>query len=45
MRIIRLVAILALTVSSAKAQFATGVDIVSSYIWRGVPQETQFSVG
>ena len=43
MRIIRLVAILAIavfTVSSAKAQFATGADIVSSYVWRGIPQET-----
>ena len=42
MRKIRLVAILAiavLTVTSAKAQFATGADIVSSYVWRGVPQE------
>jgi hypothetical protein len=42
MRIVRLVAILAvmaLTVSSAKAQFATGADIVSSYVWRGIPQE------
>jgi len=43
MRIIRLVGILAilvLTVSNAKAQFATGADIVSSYVWRGIPQET-----
>jgi len=42
MRGIRLVAILAiaiLTVTSAKAQFTTGADIVSSYVWRGVPQE------
>jgi len=42
MRIIRLVAILSimvLTVSSVKAQFATGADIVSSYVWRGIPQE------
>ncbi|MBP1638109.1 MAG: hypothetical protein H6Q18_898 [Bacteroidetes bacterium] len=42
MRNIKLVAILAIavfTVSSAKAQFATGADIVSSYVWRGVPQE------
>lgn len=39
---IKLVAILSiaiLTVSSAKAQFATGADIVSSYVWRGVPQD------
>ena len=43
MRKIRLVAILAiavLTITSAKAQFATGADIVSSYVWRGVPQES-----
>jgi len=43
MRIIKSVAILAiavLTVTSAKAQFATGADIVSSYVWRGIPQET-----
>jgi hypothetical protein len=42
MRIIKFVAvsaILALTVSSAKAQFSTGADIVSSYVWRGVPQD------
>lgn len=42
MRIIRLVAILAIivfTVSSVKAQFATGADIVSSYVWRGIPQD------
>jgi hypothetical protein len=42
MRIIRLAAILAimvLTVSSVKAQFATGGDIVSSYVWRGVSQD------
>lgn len=42
MRKIRLVAILAIavfTVTSVKAQFATGADIVSSYVWRGVPQE------
>jgi hypothetical protein len=42
MRIIRLVAIflvMVLTVSSVKAQFTTGADIVSSYVWRGIPQE------
>jgi len=42
MKIIRLAAtfaIMALTISSVKAQFATGADIVSSYIWRGVPQD------
>ena len=43
MRGIRLVVIFAIsvfTISSAKAQFATGADIVSSYVWRGIPQET-----
>ena len=42
MRKIKFLAICAIavfTVTSAKAQFATGADIVSSYIWRGVPQE------
>lgn len=42
MKIIRLAAtfaIMALTISSVKAQFATGADIVSSYVWRGVPQD------
>jgi len=31
------IAVLATT--SVKAQFATGADIVSSYVWRGFPQE------
>jgi len=42
MRNFRFAAFLAvtfLTISSAKAQFATGADIVSSYVWRGVPQD------
>ena len=42
MRKIKFLAICAIavfTVTSAKAQFATGADIVSSYVWRGVPQE------
>ena len=48
MRKIRLVAVLAiavLTVTSAKAQFATGADIVSSYVWRGFPQESALPKG
>ncbi|MEI6555812.1 MAG: hypothetical protein WCL70_09500 [Paludibacter sp.] len=48
MRKIRLVAILAIavfTVTSAKAQFATGADIVSSYVWRGVPQDATLPKG
>ncbi|MEI6754411.1 MAG: hypothetical protein WCK78_14745 [Paludibacter sp.] len=48
MRKIRLVAILAIavfTVTSAKAQFATGADLVSSYVWRGVPQDGTFPKG
>ena len=32
-------AIISLITSSAKAQFSTGADIVSSYVWRGVPQD------
>ncbi|MBV5283226.1 MAG: hypothetical protein JZU53_12415 [Paludibacter sp.] len=42
MRIIRIATVLSimvLTVSSVKAQFATGADIVSSYVWRGIPQD------
>jgi hypothetical protein len=31
------IAVMATT--SVKAQFATGADIVSSYVWRGIPQE------
>ncbi|MFZ4581623.1 MAG: hypothetical protein ACOYM7_03135 [Paludibacter sp.] len=27
------------TTSSVKAQFSVGADVVSSYVWRGVPQE------
>jgi hypothetical protein len=42
MRSIRLVIVLAITVftvSSVKAQFVTGSDIVSSYVWRGISQD------
>jgi hypothetical protein len=44
MRKVRILAICAIAVlatvsSSVKAQFSTGTDIVSSYVWRGVPQE------
>ncbi len=35
--IICVISILATT--NVKAQFATGADIVSSYIWRGIPQD------
>jgi hypothetical protein len=38
-KVLAICAIAVLSVTSAKAQFATGADIVSSYIWRGVPQE------
>jgi hypothetical protein len=38
-KVLAICAIAVLSVSSAKAQFATGADIVSSYVWRGVPQE------
>ena len=38
-KFVALLSFAVLTVSSAKAQFATGADIVSSYVWRGVPQE------
>jgi len=40
MKVLAICAIAVLTVTSAKAQFATGADVVSSYVWRGVPQET-----
>ena len=40
MKVLAICAIAIFTVTSAKAQFATGADIVSSYVWRGVPQET-----
>jgi len=42
MRKIKVLAICAIAVFSTmnvKAQFATGADIVSSYVWRGFPQE------
>jgi len=39
MKVLAICAIAVLSVSSAKAQFSTGADIVSSYVWRGVPQE------
>ncbi|HLP05800.1 MAG TPA: hypothetical protein VK152_10260 [Paludibacter sp.] len=40
MKVLAICAIAMLSVSSVKAQFTTGADIVSSYVWRGVPQET-----
>jgi len=40
MKVLAICAIAVLAVSSIKAQgFSTGADIVSSYVWRGVPQE------
>jgi len=42
MRKIQVLAILVIALSltmSVKAQFATGADVVSSYVWRGIPQE------
>jgi len=38
-KVLAICAIAIFTVTSAKAQFATGADIVSSYVWRGVPQD------
>ena len=38
-KVLAICAIAVLSVTSAKAQFATGADIVSSYVWRGFPQE------
>lgn len=40
------VAIIALmTSASVKAQFSTGADIVSNYVWRGVEQDLTFTKG
>ncbi len=40
MKVLAICAIAVLAVSNIKAQgFSTGADIVSSYIWRGVPQD------
>ena len=38
-KVLAICAIAVLATTSVKAQFATGADIVSSYIWRGIPQE------
>jgi hypothetical protein len=42
MKVLAICAIAMLSVTSAKAQFSTGADIVSSYVWRGVPQDVTF---
>lgn len=39
MKALAICAIAVLSATSAKAQFSTGADMVSSYVWRGVPQE------
>ena len=39
MRVLAICAIAVLATMNVKAQFATGADIVSSYVWRGIPQE------
>ena len=41
MRFLAIFVIAVLATMSVKAQFATGADIVSSYIWRGIPQESK----
>ncbi len=38
-KVLAISAIALLSTMSVKAQFATGADIVSSYVWRGIPQE------
>ena len=38
MKVLAICAIAVLSITSAKAQFATGADIVSGYVWRGVDQ-------
>lgn len=37
-KLLAICAIALLSTVSVKAQFATGADIVSSYVWRGIPQ-------
>jgi len=39
MKVLAICAIALFSTVSASAQFSTGADIVSSYVWRGVPQE------
>jgi hypothetical protein len=39
MRFLAIFVIAVLATMNVKAQFATGADIVSSYVWRGVPQD------
>ncbi len=39
MKFLAICVIAVLATTSVKAQFATGADIVSSYVWRGIPQE------
>ncbi len=38
-KVLAICAIAVLSVTSVKAQFAAGADVVSSYVWRGFPQE------
>ena len=38
MRFLAICVIAVLATMNVKAQFATGADIVSSYVWRGIPQ-------
>jgi len=42
MKVLAICAIAVLSVTSVKAQFSTGADVVSSYVWRGVPQDATF---
>jgi hypothetical protein len=39
MKVLAICVIAVLATMNVKAQFTTGADIVSSYIWRGIPQE------
>lgn len=38
-KVLAICVIAVLATTSVKAQFSTGADIVSSYVWRGVPQD------
>ncbi|MFT3753471.1 MAG: hypothetical protein QM800_11560 [Paludibacter sp.] len=42
-KVLAICAIAVLSITSAKAQFSTGADIVSSYVWRGIQQDRSVS--
>lgn len=38
-KVLAICAIAVMATTSVQAQFATGADVVSSYVWRGIPQD------